>query len=518
MNQNERGLIGSCRHCLCWGDLYGSGVCPSCRGRSGWRVGHCLGCDRRVRVLHGHCRLCRVQAIHELGKMRLRGPVPPEVKLTYWQLFLTGFGQGYELHAAPQPQPDDVHTPTLPVTCQIPGQLALFTCPRDFTRFDRHTHANSSNETLIHARTVARDIAEARGWSHHLVDEIDDALVVLLSAHAPGDRLTYTEIGHVDRLGYNVSRTAEVIDYLGLLDDDRTDTTNTWLTGKLTQLPRTIADDIQAWADSMRHGGPRTKPRATATMRNYLGAMLAALTIWSAGYDYLRQVTRDDVRRHLGTLTGLPRKRCLVGLRSLFRYCKRTGRVFCDPTTHLRAGNVGNTVPMPLPDSLLGQAVQACTTSAHRLILAMAAIHAARPVAVRRMMLDDVDLPNRRITINGHCRRLDDITAALLDRYLTDRQRRWPHTLNQHLFLSEQTGHDQRPVSEWWLDKPLRGLNVTLKQINMDRQLEEALNHGPDALHLAVVFGIGERTAMRYADAARELLRPEQAQQPDPRV
>jgi hypothetical protein len=46
---------------------------------------------------------------------------------------------------------------------------------------------------------------------------------------------------------------------------------------------------------------------------------------------------------------------------------------------------------------------------------------------------------------------------------------------------------------------------VTLKQISMDRQLEEALNHGPDALHLASLFGIGERTAMRYADAARQL-------------
>src|SRR5262249_50951738 len=105
--------------------------------------------------------------------------------------------------------------------------------------------------------------------------------------------------------------------------------------------------------------------------------------------------------------------------------------------------------PDALPDTLLGEAVQACITSAHRLILALAAIHAARPIALRRMMLDDVDLPSRRITINGHTRRLDDITAALVDQYLADRQRRWPHTLNRHPFLSEQTGHDQRPVSEW---------------------------------------------------------------------
>jgi hypothetical protein len=40
----------------------------------------------------------------------------------------------------------------------------------------------------------------------------------------------------------------------------------------------------------------------------------------------------------------------------------------------------------------------------------------------------------------------------------------------------------------------------------MDRQLEEALVHGPDPLHLAVVFGVSEKTAIRYAAAARQLL------------
>jgi hypothetical protein len=37
-------------------------------------------------------------------------------------------------------------------------------------------------------------------------------------------------------------------------------------------------------------------------------------------------------------------------------------------------------------------------------------------------------------------------------------------------------------------------------------RLEEALTHGPDPLHLAEVFGLDEKTAMRYADSARALL------------
>jgi hypothetical protein len=51
-----------------------------------------------------------------------------------------------------------------------------------------------------------------------------------------------------------------------------------------------------------------------------------------------------------------------------------------------------------------------------------------------------------------------------------------------------------------------RETGVTLNQIRMNRQLEEALTHGSDALHLAAVFGISERAAIRYANAARAFL------------
>jgi hypothetical protein len=42
--------------------------------------------------------------------------------------------------------------------------------------------------------------------------------------------------------------------------------------------------------------------------------------------------------------------------------------------------------------------------------------------------------------------------------------------------------------------------------LRVDRQLEEALTHGADPLHLALVFGIDEKTAIRYAVSARVLL------------
>ena len=71
-----------------------------------------------------------------------------------------------------------------------------------------------------------------------------------------------------------------------------------------------------------------------------------------------------------------------------------------------------------------------------------------------------------------------------------------------------------RPVSENWLAGMFRGLGVTLEQLRVDRQLDEALTAGPDPLHLAAVFGIDDETAIKYAAAARHLLASAAEDQP----
>jgi hypothetical protein len=62
------------------------------------------------------------------------------------------------------------------------------------------------------------------------------------------------------------------------------------------------------------------------------------------------------------------------------------------------------------------------------------------------------------------------------------------------------------PVATLWGKTELRGQAATLERLRVDRQLEEALTHGPDPLHLAVVFGLDPKTAIRYAENARLLL------------
>ncbi len=148
----------------------------------------------------------------------------------------------------------------------------------------------------------------------------------------------------------------------------------------------------------------------------------------------------------------------------------------------------------------------AAATPVVRVVVALAAVHAARPYAIRTLQLDDVDLGNRRLTVAGHSRPLDDLTRhALLD-WLDHRRTRWPHTANPHLLVTQQTAHEIGPVSRAWMARTFARMGITLEQLRVDRQLDEALTRGPDPLHLAAVFDLDAKTAVPYANNARQLL------------
>ncbi|GAA2710209.1 hypothetical protein ACFY2R_30100 [Micromonospora olivasterospora] len=125
------------------------------------------------------------------------------------------------------------------------------------------------------------------------------------------------------------------------------------------------------------------------------------------------------------------------------------------------------------------------------------------------MRLDDVDLGDRRLVIDGRVRTLDELTHTVLVEWLEHRRDRWPRTANPYLIINQHTAFDDRPVSKVWITDALRGQAATLERLRVDRQLEEALTHGPDPLHLAAVFGLDDKTAIRYANAARQILKTE---------
>ncbi|WP_195911382.1 hypothetical protein [Streptomyces kaniharaensis] len=147
----------------------------------------------------------------------------------------------------------------------------------------------------------------------------------------------------------------------------------------------------------------------------------------------------------------------------------------------------------PLAPDKIDRSVAAATTPAARLVLALAAVHAARVAQIATLMLDDVDIGNRRLTIAGRVRPVDDRTLKLLLAWLEYRRERWPNTADLHLLINNQTATGTGRASNRWIRGPLRGQEATLERLRVDRQLEEAMVQGPDPLHLAEVFGLHEK-------------------------
>ncbi|MFH8218560.1 hypothetical protein ACH4C2_05135 [Streptomyces sp. NPDC018057] len=109
----------------------------------------------------------------------------------------------------------------------------------------------------------------------------------------------------------------------------------------------------------------------------------------------------------------------------------------------------------PVPDQV-DRSVAAATTPAPRLILAVAAVHAARVAQIANLTLDDVDLGNRRLAIAGRVRPPDDLTRNLLPDWLEHRRNWWPNTENLHLLISNQTATKTSRASNHWINAAMR--------------------------------------------------------------
>lgn len=429
----------SCAECLCWGVLPGT-CCRSCYTfRNLHPPGCCNAWQRIVPVKDGYCRLCRAQALADAkaaGKTAVSEPFLNAVR--YQQLFFSRMHRdhyrvpGRNRLGKAGTRGRQVRRPGPITATASPGQQLCLPVDlrRDYSRFDRSAHADPEDPMVVRARCVARDFGEARGWSHWLIKAVEQGLVIVLSRRVPGEKVRYSELATVVR---HHGRVAEILDRVASLDDDRVPAFDAWLDRKLDGVTPGIRREVEDWARALHHGGRRIRRRDPHTGRAYLNATRPALFDWSGRYDNLREVTRDDILAIANALRGNRRHHTMVALRSLFAYAKKNGIVFRNPTAHIPAGPNSYTVLQPLSRSAITEAANAATTPAARLTLALAAIHAARTTDIGRLKFDDIDLANRRITIAGRTRPLDDLTYRTFTEWLTYRHTHWPTTANPHV-------------------------------------------------------------------------------------
>lgn len=204
-------------------------------------------------------------------------------------------------------------------------------------------------------------------------------------------------------------------------------------------------------------------------------------------------------------MRGWQRRNAIAALRPLFRFAKKRGLLFANPTIRLKAEDIPRSL-LPMSDAEVLAVQRIAVTPAQRLIVALAAVHAARATAIRRLTLDDLDLPNRRITIAGHGQRLGELPHQTLLAWLDQRRAIWPKTPNRHVLINAKTPLGTGSVSPEYLKRHLLHHGVHLERIRGDRVLHEAPTVGAYPLRLALVFNLSHTTASRYAAIAQNLL------------
>ncbi|WP_204073720.1 hypothetical protein [Planotetraspora phitsanulokensis] len=477
-------------------------------------MGQCTGCGRTVPIFkgdryRGYCRLCRHQARLEAGDYHT--PLMPYLQALsgHHQLFLANMDRALSVmrpHGNRRGQPRSKPA-AVRLTLPEDEQLELFEPPaRDFTRFRTKEHAEYTAPWVLYTTQIAARLSEARGWSAEVTQRTRRGLVILMSSYPGFGRLRRSEVMPLHARQLPVERVCDVLEEIGLLIDDRAAALDLWLDRALSGLASGIRSDVLIWINELRHGTPRRRPRQERTIHAAVPYVRPLLEHWSQSYDHLREVTKDDLHESIKPLTGTPRRHTILALRSLFGCLKRRKVIFRNPAARLRPGGTLDRARVPLDQAELDLAIKRAGTPTHRIILVLAAIHALRRKAICLLTLEDVDLANRRMTVNDHTRPLDHVTARAIQEYLDYRRQRWPNTANPHLLITQQTAHETQPVSLFWVGKHFRGLPATLERLRVDRHLDEALANGADPLHLAIVFGMSDTTAVRYATAARRIM------------
>jgi hypothetical protein len=403
-------VVYSCVDCLAWG-VVGARRCKSCatlRHMYPGGDGECAGCRRVLALKRGYCRLCWQQAAYESKTVggSPRGAVsvlesggPQHGHQLFFDRMKLRRGEsearkyGHRRGAPLKPPPAPVGRPAVRAV-----QLRLFEAHRDFTRFEESTSVDLTNPWLRWAIYLAYQRGEARGWRRGVRIGVRRGLTIVLSAHAAGDVVRWSELSPVMRaLWISTERVAEVLQEMGVLLDDRRPTFETWLHRKLDGLAPGIGIAAEAWLQTMHDGGPRTRPRDTASIHSYMSHVRPILIGWSARYDHLREVTREDILAVLDGLRGHHRQDALIGLRRLFTFCRKTRVIFRDPTRGIRVGQRSYGITQPLRQSDVDQVIEIATTPVARLVLVLAAVHAARKAAIIALRLNDIDLGNRRL-------------------------------------------------------------------------------------------------------------------------
>lgn len=488
--------VDSCLDCLAWGvTRHTKWLCEACRGwRRRYQIGDCPSCKRQV-VLNdrGFCRLCC--RIATLDRQRHHVVDVTGANRQGQQLFFAEMILKKRKPAgwpAALPANLDGRWPSgYPLAHR---QLALFEWPPDLTKVAADPPLP---ELAVALERAVADYGVRHGWRPNLIVSTSRGIRILLAAQdTPGAPIRASDAARLQEVtNCTVKPVVEVLDSVGMLDDDRQPTLDAWFDAVTAGMAGPMLAEYRQWFHALRDGSktpPRSHPRSVETVRHRIGVTAPTLKAWSdAGHQSLREITRQEVIDALPELTNRRRQQ-LDSLRSLFRFLKGRRLVFVNPTARMRSERVQTNHPLPMDTQVLRDAVNS-TEPVRAALAALVAFHALRSGQLRSLKLTDVR--------DGHLV-LGDRTVVLakpvlerVDRWLAERTRRWPTTANPYLFINQHTAVRTGQVSGYWISDTNR---VPAQRMREDRILLESLATGGDVRRLTDLFGLTVGGAERY--------------------
>lgn len=489
--------VGACRGCLAWG-VYRqhNWRCWSCR----WWTSHypeadCLYCRRTTRVGElGACRLCLEQArlLQEPG----RALDLPAGNRFGQQLFLANLR--YQRPRTPRLTPPSRQERRAALTRVSWRQERLFTIDPDPELIKARALA-ADRDLVQYCREIVAEHAARHGWSKRQRNDVIRSLRLLATLQAtPGAKINATEVLQLPHYAANISSTLDVLAAAGLLIDDRTAPIERYFAGKTDGLPAPIKAQLEIWLDVMVNGSttaPRQRSRDPQTLRIQILGIAPIIHAWAAqGHQSLAEITREQIRDALPA-SSTQRHWAELGLRSLFRLLKARKLIFTDPTRGLSKTHTNTTVPLPLDTEAIRQALNS-PDPAVALAVALVAFHALTSRQLRQLKLTDI--VDGRLTLDTRDIPLAAPVRVRLRAWLDHRARRWPHTINPHLFITRISAPRLTTIGAQF---PWRDTNLSPQALREDRILQEIHATGGDIRRLYDLFGLTVDSAMRYATA-----------------
>ncbi|WP_405589818.1 hypothetical protein [Streptomyces sp. NBC_01190] len=499
-----------CRDCHSWipaGRRAGF-RCTACRH---WREKHprgrCTRCSREDLPLRAErCRTCHAYRL-------LDQAWPATSRATQLEIVLP---TGVRGPALPVPVGSPPAAPEqTPAGLTARGQEALFTLRRDWSPLLARLRGRPRAELPL--TETARMLVEEYGQMRRDQQTPDyrknvHTLTIVMYWLGAESAIFERDVHDLAQLDPNLAAkpVCQFLRRCGLLVDDPDLNRNAdlaWIEATLATLPQPAASEVRTWVDVLRSQGRREgENRSWDGIRRYLTYLQPALTAWTAaGVTTLREITQQQVESALESLSGHARRQLAIALRSLFRSLKRQRIVFRDPARNLPVGDLKG-VPRSVPSDLLRGLLDHASCPIGRLTVALAAVHALSGHDIRTILTANTDLARGTLEIRRgllrHTLYLEEFTHRQAAEWLAYRHRRWPACANPHLLVSQKTALDpDRPAISTNMLRAVLPKGVTLDSLRQDRILNEAFESA-DPLKLMRLFGITERTAMRYVGTA----------------